>query len=162
MVRALVVNSMKLHRTLWRTAKPYRGAAPAMTDLLGGMLNGLFGDGPTVIAHVRAGSIRALAATSKRRSDIFPDVPTFVEQGFADTIADQWAGVLAPARTPPEAIGKLNAAIAVALNDAGVRARLRETGTTPAPGPADEFGLYLRDEYARWGRIIREKNIKAE
>ncbi len=141
---------------------PYRGAAPAMTDLLGGMLNGLFGDGPTVIAHVRAGSIRALAATSKRRSDIFPDVPTFVEQGFADTIADQWAGVLAPARTPPEAISKLNAAIAVALNDAGVRAKLRETGTTPAPGPADEFGLYLRDEYARWGRIIREKNIKAE
>jgi tripartite-type tricarboxylate transporter receptor subunit TctC len=141
---------------------PYRGAAPAMTDLLGGTLNGLFGDGPTVIAQVRAGSIRALAATSKQRSDIFPHVPTFLEQGFADTVADQWAGVLAPARTPPEAIRKLNAAIAVALNDADTRAKLRETGTTPAPGPADEFGQYLRDEYARWGRIIREKNIKVE
>jgi len=141
---------------------PYRGAAPAMTDLLGGTLNGLFGDGPTVIAQVRAGSIRALAATSKQRSDIFPDVPTFVEQGFADTVADQWAGVLAPARTPPEIIGRLNAAIAAALNDADVRAKLRETGTTPASGPADDFDRYLHDEYTRWGRIIREKNIKAE
>jgi tripartite-type tricarboxylate transporter receptor subunit TctC len=141
---------------------PYRGAAPAMTDLLGGTLNGLFGDGPTVIAQVRAGSIRALAATSKQRSDIFPDVPTFVEQGFADTVADQWAGVLAPARTPPQIIGKLNAAIAAVLSDADVRAKLRETGTTPAPGPADEFGRYLHDEYTRWGRIVREKNIKAQ
>ena len=141
---------------------PYRGAAPAMTDLLGGTLNGLFGDGPTVVAQVRAGSIRALAATSKQRASIFPDVPTFVEQGFADTVADQWAGVLAPARTPPEVIGKLNAAIAVALNDADVRAKLRETGTTAAPGPVGEFSRYLSDEYTRWGRIIREKSIKAE
>jgi tripartite-type tricarboxylate transporter receptor subunit TctC len=141
---------------------PYRGAAPAMTDLLGGTLNGLFGDGPTVIEHVRARSIKPLATTSKQRSDIFPDVPTFVEQGFADTVADQWAGVLAPARTPAEAIRKLNAAIAVVLNDADVRAKLRQTGTTPAPGPADEFGRYLRDEYTRWGRIVREKNIRAE
>jgi tripartite-type tricarboxylate transporter receptor subunit TctC len=141
---------------------PYRGAAPAMTDLLGGTLNGLFGDGPTVIEHVRAKSIKPLATTSKQRSDIFPDVPTFVEQGFADAVADQWAGVLAPARTPAEVIGKLNAAITVVLNDAEVRAKLRQTGTTPAPGPADEFDRYLRDEYARWGRIVREKNIRAE
>jgi tripartite-type tricarboxylate transporter receptor subunit TctC len=141
---------------------PYRGAAPAMTDPLGGTLNGLFGDGPTVIEHVRARSIKPLATTSKQRSDIFPDVPTFVEQGFADTVADQWAGVLAPARTPAEIIRKLNAAIAVVLNDADVRAKLRETGTTPAPGPADDFGRYLREEHARWGRIVREKNIRAE
>ena len=153
---------MKDRGARWRGEKPYRGAAPAMTDLLGGTLNGLFGDGPTVIAQVHAGGIRALAATSKRRSEIFPDVPTFLEQGFADTVADQWAGVLAPARTPPEVVGKLNAAIAAVLNDADVRAKLRETGTTPAPGPADEFGRYLRDEYTRWGRIIREKAIKVE
>src|SRR5215470_17276339 len=90
---------------------PYRGASPAMTDLLGGQLDALFGDGPTVIAHIAAGRIKALAATSRRRSEIFPDVPTFVEQGFADTVADQWAGVLAPARTRTDIVAKLNAGI---------------------------------------------------
>jgi tripartite-type tricarboxylate transporter receptor subunit TctC len=141
---------------------PYRGAAHAMTDLLGGNLNGLFGDVPTVLTNVRAGKIKPLAATSKARSDIFPDVPTFVEQGFADTVADQWAGVLAPARTPREVIEKLNGAIVAVMNDPAVREKLKQTGVTPSPGSADEFGRYLRDEYARWGRIVREKDIKGE
>jgi tripartite-type tricarboxylate transporter receptor subunit TctC len=139
---------------------PYRGASPAMTDLLGGQLDGLFGDGPTVIAHIAAGRIKPLAATSKRRSEIFPDVPTFAEQGFADTVADQWAGVLAPARTPTAIVAKLNAGIVAAMNDPQVRAKLAQTGVVPAPDSPEEFGRYLRDEYARWGRIIREKGIK--
>jgi len=142
-------------------AVPYRGASPAMTDLLGGTLDGLFGDGPTVMAHIAAGRIKALAATSTRRSEIFPDVPTFVEQGF-DVAADQWAGVLAPARTPPEIIGRLNAGIAAVMSDPDVRAKLARTGTVPAPDSPEHFGQYLRDEYARWGRIIREKGIKGE
>jgi len=141
---------------------PYRGAAHAMTDLLGGTLNGLLGDVPTVLPHVRAGKIKALAATSKRRSDIFPDVPTFVEQGFADTVADQWAGVLAPAKTPPAAIAKLNGAIVAAMSDGELRAKLKEIGVTPSPSTAEEFAAYLREEYARWGRLVREKNIKGE
>ncbi len=141
---------------------PYRGAAPAMADLLGGRLDGLFGDVPTVLANVRAGKVKPPAATSKKRSDIFPDVPTFVEQGFADTVADQWAGVLAPAKTPPEVIAKLNAAIVAVMNDPEVRERLKATGTTPSPGSSQDFGQYLRDEYTRWGRIVREKGIKGE
>ena len=139
---------------------PYRGASPAITDLLGGQLDGLFGDGPTVIAHIAAGRIKALAATSRRRSEIFPDVPTFAEQGFTDTVADQWAGVLAPARTPTEIVAKLNAGIFTAMNDPEVRAKLAQTGVVPAPDSPAEFGQYLKDEYARWGRIIREKGIK--
>src|SRR5262249_28311861 len=114
------------------------------------------------IANVRAGKIKPLAATSKRRSEIFPDVPTFVEQGFADTIADQWAGVLAPAKTPPEVIGRLNAAIVAVMNDPDVRSKLAQTGVTPSPGSPQEFAQYLRDEYTRWGRVIREKGIKGE
>jgi tripartite-type tricarboxylate transporter receptor subunit TctC len=141
---------------------PYRGAAPAMNDLLGGQLDALFGDGPTVMSHIAAGKIKALAATSQRRSEIFPDVPTFLEQGFADTVADQWAGVLAPARTPPEIVAKLNAGIAAVMNDPAVRAKLAQTGVVPAPDTPEEFGKYLRDENARWERIIREKGIKAE
>jgi len=141
---------------------PYRGAAPAMTDLLGGQLDALFGDGPTVISYISAGKVKALAATSQRRSEIFPDVPTFLEQGFADTVQDQWAGVLAPARTPPEIIARLNGAMVAVMNDPEVRAKLAQTGVVPAPGSPDEFGRYLRGEYERWGRIIREKGIKVE
>ena len=143
-------------------AVPYRGSSQAMTDLLGGQLDGLFGDVPTVIANVRAGKIKPLAATSRRRSEIFPDVPTFVEQGFAETVADQWAGVLAPAKTPPEIVAELNVAIVNAMNEPDVRARLAATGVTPSPSSPQEFAQYLRDEYGRWGQIVREKGIKGE
>jgi tripartite-type tricarboxylate transporter receptor subunit TctC len=144
------------------TEVPYRGAAPAMTDLLGGTLDALFGDGPTVISQIEAGKIRAIAATSHNRSEIFPDVPTFVEQGFADTVADQWAGVLAPAATPAAVVGRLNAAIAAVMREGEVRARLAATGVVPGVNTPAEFAAYLKGEDARWARIIREKGIKAE
>ena len=101
-------------------AVPYRGAAQAMTDLLGGQLDGLFGDTPTVMQQVKAGKLKALAATSQDRSDIFPDVPTFVEQGFPDTVANQWAGTLAPAGTAPAVISKLSAAFNLPEQPGGV------------------------------------------
>ena len=144
------------------TEVPYRGAAPAMTDLLGGTLDALFGDGPTVITQTSAGKIRAIAATSHNRSEIFPDVPTFLEQGFADTVADQWAGVLAPIGTPGAIVAKLNAAIATVMREPEVRARLAATGVVPGVDTPAEFATYLKDENARWARIIREKGIKAE
>jgi tripartite-type tricarboxylate transporter receptor subunit TctC len=143
-------------------AVPYRGASPAVADLLGGQLDGLFGDVPTVIAQIEAHRIKALAAMSAHRSEVFPDVPTFVEQGFADTVADQWAGVLAPAHTPAEIVDKLNVAIVTAMNDGEVRAKLAKTGTVPSPDTPAHFARYLRDEYARWGTIIRDKGLKAE
>jgi tripartite-type tricarboxylate transporter receptor subunit TctC len=144
------------------TIVPYRGASQAITDILGGSLDGLMGDVPTVLTQIRAGKLKALAATSTQRSDIFPDVPTFVEQGFAGTVADQWAGVLAPARTPPPVIARLNAALVLVLDDPDVRARLKQSGVTPSPGSPAEFGSYLKDEIARYGRVIREKGIKGE
>ena len=112
---------------------PYRGAAPALTDMLAGHLDGLFGDVPTIMAQVKAGKLKALAATSSERSDIFPDVPTFVEQGFAGVVGDNWDAVLAPAGTPQPIIAKLNAALVAAVNDPEVRTRLHNSGTTPAP-----------------------------
>jgi tripartite-type tricarboxylate transporter receptor subunit TctC len=143
-------------------AVPYRGAAQAVTDLLGGGIDGLFGDVPTVMAQINAGKLKALAATSQNRSDIFPDVPTFLEQGFADTVGNQWAGVLAPALTPAAVIAKLSAAQLTALNDAGVRQKLRQAGVTPSPGTPEELARYLNEEIARWGRLIRAKGIKGE
>lgn len=141
---------------------PYRGAAPALTDMLAGHLDGLFGDVPTIMAQVKAGKLKALAATSSERSDIFPDVPTFVEQGFADVVGDNWDAVLAPAGTPAPIIAKLNAALVAAVNDPEVRTRLHNAGTTPAPSSPEEFDKYLRAEIARWGKVIRDKGITGE
>jgi tripartite-type tricarboxylate transporter receptor subunit TctC len=141
---------------------PYRGAAQAITDILAAHLDGLVGDVPTVMGQVRAGSLKALATSSKERSDIFPDVPTFVEEGFGGVVGDNWAGVLAPAGTPPAVIAKFNSAMVAALNDPGLRARLNESGTTPAPSSPGEFGNYLREETSRWATVIKEKELKGE
>src|SRR5260370_967810 len=141
---------------------PYRGAAPALTDMLAGHLDGLFGDVPTIMAQVKAGKLKALAATSTERSDIFPDVPTFVEQGFADVVGDNWDAVLAPAGTPAPIVSKLNAALIAAVNDPEVRTRLHNAGTTPAPSSPAAFDQYLRAEIARWAKVIRAKGITAQ
>ncbi|HEY0568855.1 MAG TPA: tripartite tricarboxylate transporter substrate binding protein [Xanthobacteraceae bacterium] len=141
---------------------PYRGAAQAITDLIGGQLDGLVADVPTVLTNIRAGKIKALGATSQERSDMLPEVPTLVEQGFPNTIADQWGAVLAPAKTPPAIVAKLNAALLAALNDPDMRAKLAQSGVTPAPSSPENFARYLQDEIARWGNLIRDKGIKPE
>jgi tripartite-type tricarboxylate transporter receptor subunit TctC len=141
---------------------PYRGAAQAITDVLGGRLDGLVGDIPTVMGQVRAGKLRALATSSKERSDIFPDVPTFVEQGFAGVIGDNWAGVLAPAGTPAPVIAKFNAAMVAALKAPDLRDQLRDAGTSPAPSSAAQFDATMREEIARWRAVIRDKGLTGE
>lgn len=143
-------------------AVPYRGASQAITDILAGHLDGVFGDVPTVMAQVRAGSLKALATMSKVRSDILPDVPTFAEEGFPGVVGDNWNGVLAPAATPEPVIAKFNAALVAALNDPGLRARLHQSGITPAPSSPAEFGAYLREEISRWTTVIKEKGLKGE
>jgi len=143
-------------------AVPYRGASQAVTDLIGGQLDGLFGDVPTVMTQVKAGKLKALAATSQERSVIFPEVPTFLEQGFPDTVANQWAGTLAPAGTAPAIIAKLSGAFHAALTDADVRRRLAQAGVMASPSTPEAFALYINQEIARWGKLIREKGIKGE
>jgi tripartite-type tricarboxylate transporter receptor subunit TctC len=141
---------------------PYRGAAPAITDILAAHLDGMVGDVPTVMGQVRAGTLKALAAASQARSDIFPDVPTFAEDGFPGIICDNWAGVLAPAGTPQPVIARFNAALVAALNDPGLRARLHESGTTPSPSSPEEFGAYLGAEISRWNTVTKEKGLTGE
>ena len=89
-------------------------------------------------------------------------MPTFVEQGFPDTVANQWAGTLAPAGTAPAVIAKLSGAFHAALTDADVRRKLAQAGVTPSPSTPEDFARYLKQEIARWGRLIREKGIKGE
>jgi tripartite-type tricarboxylate transporter receptor subunit TctC len=139
---------------------PYRGAAPALTDLLGGQVQALFADAPVLMAHIQGGRLKPLGAASGQRNPKLPDVPTLAELGFPDTSADNWYGLLAPAKTPPAAIAKLNAAAAAAINDPAVREKLIQSGAIPAPTSPAEFGQLLREELARWGRVVRDKGIK--
>jgi tripartite-type tricarboxylate transporter receptor subunit TctC len=139
---------------------PYRGAAPALTDLLGGQVQALFADAPVLLSQIDGGKLKPLGAAAAARNPKLPDVPTLAEQGFADTQADNWYGLLAPARTPPSIVAKLNGAVTVALNDASVRDKLVQSGAVPAPTSPADFGELLRSELARWSRIVRERGIK--
>src|SRR5260370_40949856 len=117
----------------------YRGGAQAITEVLGGRLDGLVGDIPTVMGQVRAGKLKALATASKERSDIFPDVATFVEQGFPGVICDNWAGVLGPAAPPAPVLAQFNAPLVAALKEPDLRPPLRGPATPPGPKPPRPF-----------------------
>jgi tripartite-type tricarboxylate transporter receptor subunit TctC len=139
---------------------PYRGAAPAITDLLGGQVTAMFADAPVLMPHIRAGKLKAIGAASGTRNPMLPDVQTLREQGYADTVADNWYGLLAPAKTPPAVIGKLNQAVRAALADPVVREKLINSGAIPAPSSPEEFGKFLKEELDRMGKVIREHGIK--
>jgi tripartite-type tricarboxylate transporter receptor subunit TctC len=141
---------------------PYRGAAPALTDLLGGQVQAMFADAPVLLSHIKAGALKPLGAASAARNAALPEVATLAEQGFADTVADNWYGLLAPAKTPPAAIAKLHDAVVAAIDAPEVRDKLVQSGAVPAPTSSAQFGAFLADELARWGRVVRERNIKED
>jgi tripartite-type tricarboxylate transporter receptor subunit TctC len=141
---------------------PYRGAAAALNDLLGGQVQGLFADALVVLSQIQGGKIRPLGAASANRSAALPEVPTLAEQGFPDTNADNWYGLLAPARTPAAIVAKLHDAVASVLAEPDMRDKLVRSGAVPASTSTAEFAQLLRDELERWGRVVREKNIKGE
>ncbi len=140
---------------------PYRGAAPALNDLLGGQLDGMTADVPVLLSTWRGGKIRALAVGSRQRSDAMPDVPTFVEQGY-DAVADNWCGVLAPAGTPAPVIARLNRAFTAAVDDDLMQRRLREAGVSVAPGSPAEFAATIASEIVRWGKVVKDKGIRPD
>jgi tripartite-type tricarboxylate transporter receptor subunit TctC len=141
---------------------PYRGAAAALSDLLGGQVQGMFADTSFLLSQIQGGKIRPLGAASANRNAALPEVPTLAEQGFPDTSADNWYGLLAPARTPATVIAKLRDAVAAALADPELRDKLIRSGAVPAATSSAEFAQLLREELERWGRVVREKNIKGD
>ena len=141
---------------------PYKGSAPAMTDLLGGQVQLMFSDGPTALPQIKGGKVRALAVGSPKRSALAPDVPTMAEAGLAGYDAYSWSGIVVPAATPKEIVAKLNADIVKALNDPEVKKRLLENGAEAMPGTPDQFGKTLRSEIAKWGKVVKAANIKAD
>jgi tripartite-type tricarboxylate transporter receptor subunit TctC len=141
---------------------PYKGTAPAVTDLIGGQIQVLFTGAPAVIGHIKSGQLRALAVSSPKRLDALPDLPTVAESGYKDFEADQWYGVVAPAGTPREAISKLNAQINAALNTPELKARLAAEGAVAMPGTPEAFGQLMTREITRWKPVITSGRVKAD
>ena len=138
---------------------PFRGSGPALTDLLGGHVNGVMIDVSVMLEHIKAGKIKTLGITSAERSDLVPEIPTLAEQGYPSAVAENWTALFAPARTPPEVVAKLNAAFTATINGADMRKTFRENAITPAPSTPDELGVFLKSEIAKWDKVIREKGI---
>jgi tripartite-type tricarboxylate transporter receptor subunit TctC len=139
---------------------PYRGAAPALTDLLGGQVQVFAADVPAVISQIQAGTIVPIGAAANKRNAILPNVATLAEQGYPNTDASNWYGLLAPAKTPPAVIAKLNAAVNAALQDPMVRDKLIKSGAVPVGGTPEQLGTFMKAEFEKWGRVVREHGIK--
>ena len=140
---------------------PYRGEAPALTDMLGGQVQAMFGTMPASIEYVRAGKLRPLAVRSARRSELLPDLPT-VGDFVPGYETSAWQGIGAPKSTPTEIIEKLNKEINAGLADPKIKARLTDLGGTVLPGSPADFGKLIADETEKWGKVVRAANIKPE
>jgi tripartite-type tricarboxylate transporter receptor subunit TctC len=140
---------------------PYRGEAPAMTDMIAGRVQVMFLTLTGSLAHIRSGAVRLLAVCAKTRSEFVPDAPTIADSvpGYE---ANSWCGVGAPRGTPPDIIARLNAEINAGLADPATRARLATVATTPIFYTPDGFGAYIAQEVDKWGRVIRASGVKME
>jgi tripartite-type tricarboxylate transporter receptor subunit TctC len=140
---------------------PYRGAAPAVADLLGGHVQVMFDVMPSSIEHIRAGKLRALAVTTTMRLEVLPDVPTVSDflPGFEAII---WSGVGAPKNTPAEIVDKLNREINAGLADPKLKARLADLGAEVLAGSPAQFAKLIADDTEKWGKVIRAAHIRAE
>lgn len=141
---------------------PYRGTAPAVSDLLGGQIQVLFTGAPALIGQIKNGQLRALAVSSPRRIDALPDLPTVAESGYPGFEADQWYGLVAPAGTPADIVAKLNSQINLALVSADLRTRLNNEGAIATPDTPAAFGKLIAKEIERWKPVITSGRVKAD
>jgi tripartite-type tricarboxylate transporter receptor subunit TctC len=141
---------------------PYKGAAPALTDLMGGQVQLGFSDMTISAPHLKSGRLRALAISSSTRSALAPDLPTVAESGLPGFEALVWYGVLGPAGTPAAVVRQVNAEVVRVLKLEETRARLAALGATAAPGTPEEFAAQIRRDYDKWAAVIRNAGIKLE
>ena len=141
---------------------PYKGSAPAVTDLIGGQVHLLIDVAAVSQQHVKSGKLKALAVTSAKRNAAFPELPTFDEAGLPGYEAIGWQGILVPAGTPKEAVNKLADAIQKVMADAGVREKFLAVGSEAAPSGPDAFGAFIRAEIEKWTRIAKAANVKVD
>ena len=141
----------------------YKGTAPALTDILGGHVSLLVSDLPAPLPMVKTGKLRALAVTGERRAALLPDVPTSREQGYPGLYATNWLGVMAPAKTPSAVVERLHASFVAAVSAPDTRERYSSVGVDTATSKTPEsFATFVREEFARWEKVVRQANVKIQ
>ncbi|MDB5866906.1 MAG: tripartite tricarboxylate transporter receptor family protein [Betaproteobacteria bacterium] len=153
---------LKLTTGLDAVHVPYKGGAPATTDLIGGQVQLLWVSIPSVLPHVKGGRLRALAVSTAKRSASAPEVPTVAESGYPGFEYSNWNALFAPAKTPVGIVKKVNASVVKTLSEPDVAQRLSSQGADPAPGSADELARYMRVDYERWKKVIKAAGIKPD
>jgi len=141
---------------------PFKGAAPAVADLVGGQIHGMFADVPVLHGHVVSGRLRPIVVASQKRSPVLPDVPTTTESGYPAVQAVNWYGVLVPAKTPRDVVTRLHAGIVKALAHPDLKEKLAALGAEISTSDPDRFQAFLKDELQRWGKIARDSGAKVE
>lgn len=141
---------------------PYRGFPPAVTDMLGGNLDTMFAIIPGVLPQVKAGKMKALAVTARKRSALAPDVPSVAEVGYPQLESLAWIGLLAPAATPREVVGRLSAETMKSMTTAEVRDSLGKQGFDVVAGTPEHFAKWIRDEQAKWSKVIKASGARAD
>ena len=141
---------------------PYKGTGQAVTDLLAGQVDVLFAPSQAVIQHVRAGKLKALATTGRLPAETLPELPTVAEAGLPGYEAVGWFGLLAPAATPKDVVEKLSADANQVLSDKDIRKRMQNVGADPAGNTPEEFARFIRDDQAKWSKLMREAGIKID
>jgi tripartite-type tricarboxylate transporter receptor subunit TctC len=141
---------------------PYKGSGQAIADVVAGHTESMFASAPTVVPHIRSGALRALATTGAQRSPALPQVPTLGESGVRGLTVLHWFGLLAPARLPAGVQATLNDAVSRALATPALQARLQSLGLDLTPRTPAEFGAQMETDAARWARVVKERNIKAD
>lgn len=141
---------------------PYKGAAPAITDVMGGQVSGFFGDIPGLITFVRSGKLKPIGLASTKRHPALPEVKTLAEQGIANVDTNNWYALFAPAKTPAATVTALNDAVRRALSQPSVKAKLMDVGAEPAPSTPVELAALVKRDTDKWGKLIQDKKIKAE
>jgi tripartite-type tricarboxylate transporter receptor subunit TctC len=157
----LTIEMLQVAAGIRLQAVPYRGAGAAIADLVGGQVNAMSAEMPVLMAQIRAGKAKILAVASPSRSEAMPDVPTFVELGYPDVVADNWSGLLAPPNTPPEIVARLNAAFNAVVKDPDVRRRLAEVGVSTIGGSPQDLTALITRETARWRKVVAATGVKA-
>lgn len=141
---------------------PYKGAAPAITDVIAGHVNGFFGDVPGLISFIKGGKLKPIGIASDKRNPLLPEVRTFAEMGIKGVDSDNWYAVFAGKSVPAAEIDKVSAALRKALADEGVRSRLMSQGAEPASSTPAELAALLKKDGDKWGRVVKAKNIKPD
>ena len=157
--------SMELFKMMTKTDilhVPYKGSAPALTDLMGGHVMMIFDNTPNVLPHVKGGRVRGIAVTSLKRSALAPEMPTVDESGVPGFEVSVWFGVVGPAGMPRDIVAKLNSEINKILQMPDVRERFQAGGVEPVGGPPEKFGEHLKAEIAKWGKVVKATGARVD